>query len=101
PARAAAVALGIMGLFGVMLAVTGIFGMAAHSVSRRVRELGIRRALGARERHVVSVAVGRPLALLGVGSALGLLAGVLAARLLGRIVYEADPGDPAVLVGAV
>ena len=73
PARAAAFALGVMGLFAVMLAVTGIFGMAAHSVSRRVRELSIRRALGAREAQVVIAAVGRPGVLLGVGSALGLL----------------------------
>src|SRR5438552_10510734 len=101
PARAAAFALGVMGLFAVMLAVTGIFGTAAHSVSRRVRELGIRMALGAREAQVVFAAVGRPTALLGVGSALGLLAGGFARRLLGRIVYQADPGNPAVLIGAV
>jgi len=101
PARAAAFALGVMGLFAVMLAMTGIFGTAAHSVSRRVRELGIRMALGAHQAQVVSAAVGRPTALLGFGSALGLLAGVLAHRLLERIVYQADPGDPAVLIGAV
>jgi hypothetical protein len=101
PARAAAVALGVLGLFAVMLAVTGIFGMAAHSVSRRVRELGIRVALGAREPQVVFAAVGRPTILLGVGSALGLVAGVAATRLMGRIVYQADPANPVVLVGAV
>ena len=101
PARAAAFALGVMGLFAVMLAVTGIFGTAAHHVSRRVRELGIRMALGAREVQVVVAAVGRPTALLGIGSGLGLLAGVFASRLLGQIVYQADPGHPAVLIGAV
>jgi predicted permease len=101
PARAAAFALGVMGLFAVMLAVTGVFGTASHGVSRRVRELGIRTALGAREAQVVSAAVGRTVALLGAGSALGLLAGVIARRLLGRIVYQADPGDPTVLIAAV
>jgi predicted permease len=101
PARAAAFALGVMGLFAVMLAVTGIFGMAAHSVSRRVRELSIRMALGAREAQVVFAAVGRSTVLLGVGSALGLLAAVFGSRLQGRIVYQADPSHPAVLVGAV
>ena len=101
PARAAAFALGVMGLFAVMLAVTGIFGTAAHGVSRRLRELGIRMALGAREAQVVAAAVGRPTAMLAVGSGLGLLAGVFARPLLGRIVYRADPGDPAVLIGAV
>jgi predicted permease len=99
PARAAAFALGVMGLFAVMLAVTGLFGTAAHTVSRRVRELGVRVALGAGEAQVVFAAVGRPAALLGVGSALGLLSAVFAGRLLGRIVYQADPGNPAVLVG--
>jgi hypothetical protein len=101
PARAAALALGGMGLFAVMLAVTGIFGMAAHRVSRRVRELSIRMALGARHVQVVLAAIGRPAVLLGVGSALGLLVAVFETRLLGRIVYQADPGHPAVLVGAV
>jgi predicted permease len=101
PARAAAFALGVLGLFAVMLAMTGIFGMAAHRVSRRLRELGIRVALGARETHVVFAAVGRPTVLLGVGSVFGLVAAVFASRLLGRIVYEADPSAPSVLAGAV
>jgi predicted permease len=101
PARAATVALGVMGLLAAMLAVTGIFGMAAYSVSRRMKELGIRVALGARGTHVMSAAVGRPIVLLGVGSALGLLAGILASRLLGQIVYQANPRDPVVVGGAV
>jgi len=101
PARAAAVALGVMGLLAAMVAVTGIFGMAAYNVSRRMKELGIRVALGARTRHVMSVAVGRPIMLLGVGSLVGLLLGVFASRLLEQIVYQANPRDPVVVVGAV
>ena len=101
PARAATVALGVMGLLAAMLAVTGIFGMAAYSVSRRTKELGIRVALGARRTHVMSAAVGRPIVLLGVGAVVGLLSGVFATRLLGQIVYQANPRDPVVLGGAV
>jgi predicted permease len=101
PARAATVALGVMGLLAAMLAVTGIFGMAAYSVSRRMKELGIRVALGARRAQVMSAAVGRPMVLLGVGSAVGLLAGVFASRLLEQIVYQANPRDPVVMGGAV
>ncbi|HEX4163957.1 MAG TPA: ABC transporter permease [Bryobacteraceae bacterium] len=101
PARAATVALGVMGLLAAMLAVTGISGMAAYSVSKRSKELGIRVALGARRAQVMSSAVGRPMALLGVGSAVGLLAGVFASRLLGQIVYHANPRDPVVVGGAV
>ena len=101
PARAATVALGVMGLLAAMLAVTGIFGMAAYSVSRRMKELGIRVALGARRTQVMSAAIGRPIVLLGVGSVVGLLSGVFATRLLGRIVYQANPRDPVVVGGAV
>jgi ABC-type antimicrobial peptide transport system permease subunit len=81
--------------------VTGIFGMAAYSVSKRTKELGIRVALGACREQVMSAAVGRPVALLGVGSVAGLVAGMLASRLLGQIVYQANPRDPVVLGGAV
>ena len=101
PARAASVGLGVMGLLAAMLAVTGIFGMAAYNVSRRMKELGIRVALGARTKHVLNAAVGRPMVLLGVGSLVGLLWGVFAVRLLGQIVYQANPRDPMVMVGAV
>src|SRR5438105_8618298 len=101
PARAAAAALGVMGLLAAMVAVTGIFGMAAYNVSRRMKELGIRVALGARTKHVMSVAVGRPIVLLGLGSLVGLLLGVFTSRLLGQIVYQANPRDPVVIGGAV
>src|SRR5579871_547923 len=101
PARAATVALGVMGLLAAMLAVTGIFGMAAYSVSRRKKELGIRVALGARQTQVMSAAVGRPIVLLGLGSVVGLLSGVFASRFLGQIVYQANPRDPVVVGGAV
>jgi ABC-type antimicrobial peptide transport system permease subunit len=78
-----------------------VFGTAAHGVSRRERELGIRIALGAREVQVTAAAVGRLGALLVVGSALGLLVALLGGRLLVRLVYEADPSSPAVLGGAL
>jgi len=101
PARAATLSLGVMGLLGAMLAVTGLFGMAAYNVSRRMKELGIRVALGAGAKAVMSAAVERPLVLLGAGSSVGLLLGVFAGRLLGQVVYRADPMDPVVLGGAV
>jgi predicted permease len=101
PAKAAIVALGVMGLLAAMLAVTGIFGMAAYSVSRRMKELGIRVALGARRVQVMSAAIGRPMVVLGMGSAVGLLLAVFANHLLRRIVYQANPRDPMVLGGAV
>ncbi len=101
PARAATGALGVMGLLAAMLAVTGIFGMAAYSVSKRMKELGIRVALGARRMHLMQTAISRPLVLLLTGSALGLACGMLATRLLSRVVYDANPSDPLVLAGVV
>ena len=102
PARAATAALGIMGLLAAMLAVTGIFGMAAYSVSRRTKELGIRVAMGAERVQLMRSALGRPLILLLSGSVAGLALGVLASRrLLAQIVYEATPRDPLVLGGVI
>jgi ABC-type antimicrobial peptide transport system permease subunit len=84
-----------------MLALTGIFGMAAYSVSKRLRELGIRMALGAQRKEVLQAALGRPLKLLVLGSVAGLLLGILATRVLAYIVYQANPRDPLVLFGVV
>jgi predicted permease len=101
PARVATAALGVMGLLAAMLAVTGVFGMAAYSVSKRLKELGIRLALGSQRRQLLRAALGRPLVLLLSGSMLGLLLGVGASSLLARLVYQATPRDPLVLLGAV
>ena len=101
PAQVAAAALGIMGLLAAMLAVTGIFGMAAYSVSKRMKELGIRIALGAQPAQLMRSALGRPMVLLLSGSIAGLILGALASRLLAQIVYEATPRDPVVMLGVV
>jgi ABC-type antimicrobial peptide transport system permease subunit len=101
PARIATAALGVTGLLAAMLAITGVFGMATYSVSKRMRELGIRVALGAHRAQLMHSALGRPLLLLLSGSAAGLLLGVLASRLLAFLVYQATPRDPLVLLGAV
>ena len=101
PAQMATITLGVMGGIGALLAITGIFGMAAYSVSKRVRELGIRVALGAQRKEVLKAALGRAFRLLAFGSAAGLLLGILASRLLAFIVLEATPRDPLVLTGVV
>jgi predicted permease len=100
-ARVATVSLGVLGLLGAMLAITGIFGMAAYTVSKRLRELGIRIALGADQRKVLGAALGRTFRLLAVGSIAGLILGVLATRVLSSIVYQATPKDPVILGGVI
>ena len=99
--RIATISLGVLGGLGAMLAVTGIFGMAAYSVSKRMRELGIRIALGAQRKEVLRAALGRAFRLLAFGSAAGLVLGLAATRILSFIVYQATPRDPLVLAGVV
>src|SRR3984957_5989040 len=101
PSRMATLSLGVLGAMGAMLSITGIFGMAAYSVSKRKRELGIRMALGAQRKEVLQAALGRALKLLAFGSAAGLLLGILASRVLASIVYQATPRDPLILAGVV
>jgi ABC-type antimicrobial peptide transport system permease subunit len=101
PSHMATLSLGVLGTMGVLLSITGIFGMAAYSVSKRLKELGIRMALGAQRREVLSAALGRSIKLLIVGSTLGLLLGILASRVLAFIVFTATPRDPLVLAGVV
>ncbi len=101
PARVATVSLGVLSWLGAMLAVTGIFGMAAYSVSKRLREFGIRIALGAKRGEVLRAALGRTFRLLAFGSAAGSLLGAAASKVLSVIVYQATPRDPIVLAGVV
>jgi ABC-type antimicrobial peptide transport system permease subunit len=101
PSRVATMALGVLGAMGAMLSISGIFGIAAYSVSRRLKELGIRIAIGAPRREVLQAALGRAVKLLAAGSAAGLALGILAGRVLAAIVYQATPRDPVVLGGVV
>jgi len=101
PSRMATASLGVLGIMGAMLSITGIFGMAAYSVSKRLRELGIRMALGAKRTEILKAALGRAVRLLAVGSTAGLILGILAGRVLAFIVYQATSRDPLVLGGVV
>jgi predicted permease len=95
--RVATIALGVLGMLGAMLAITGIFGMASYVVSRRLRELGIRVALGAGQQQILRASLGRAFRLLAIGSVAGIGLGVLATKVLSFIVYQATPKDPLVL----
>jgi len=100
PSRVATVALGLFGGFGLMLSITGTFGLASYTVGKRLRELSIRVALGARGKQILWAALGRMLILLASGSVVGILLGFAASQVLSAIVYQASAQDPVVL-GAV
>jgi predicted permease len=97
PSQVATVALGLFGGFGLLLSISGTFGLASYTVSKRLRELSIRVALGAEAKRILSAALGRLLILLVTGSVLGIVLGAAASRLLSAIVYQASAQDPFVL----
>ncbi len=100
PTHAAAIALSAFGVLAIMLAGTGLYGLVTHAVTRRVREIGIRMALGAQPTQVLHLVLGKMLALLAIGSAAGLALALGMGQVLASIVYQASPHDPLVL-GAV
>ena len=101
PSQVATVALGVFGAFGLLLSIAGTFGLASYTVSKRLRELSIRVALGAQAKQILSAALGRMLILLGSGSVIGIVLGMAASRLLSAIVYQASAQDPFVLASVV
>jgi ABC-type antimicrobial peptide transport system permease subunit len=78
-----------------------VYGVVSYLVSQRTREIGIRVALGARKREVVRLVVGRALAPVVAGLALGAMGGVLSARILATLLYGVSPSDPSVIAGIV
>jgi len=100
PAHAITTALSIFGILAVVLASTGIYGMAAYALSRRQREIGIRLAIGAGPRQVLQTVLGRTMALAGIGAAAGFVFGIAAGPVLARIVLGASPWDLQAIAGA-
>lgn len=98
PTRAAAVALSVFGILAIMLAATGIHGLVAYAVSRRTHEIGIRMAIGARPKQILSIFLGRTAVLLLCGSLVGLALALAVGRVIASIVYEAQPDDPLMML---
>jgi predicted permease len=97
PAQVATVALSLFGAFGILLSITGTFGLASYSVTKRLRELSIRVAFGAQAKQILAAALGRMLILLSIGLSIGLVLGIAASHLLSAVVYQASAQDPIVL----
>jgi putative ABC transport system permease protein len=93
----------LMGFFAVLaagLAGLGVYGVIAHIVAQRTRELGLRRALGATDRQVTREVVSTGMRDAGLGAVAGLALGWLITRQLSALLYQVRPGDPLVLGGA-
>ena len=97
PVRTATLVLGVMGLIAAILAVTGLFGMASYSVSKRMKEQGIRMALGAQRIQGMRSTLNRPVLILIIGACAGLIGGLAAARLLAHLISLPSTSDPLLL----
>jgi ABC-type antimicrobial peptide transport system permease subunit len=99
PYYSLALVSGALGALALVLASVGLYGLMTFAVNQRVREIGVRMALGATARLVVMLFVGQGMRLVVIGLALGLIGGGLLALLLGRILYGLiDAFDPAAFV---
>jgi ABC-type antimicrobial peptide transport system permease subunit len=101
PARLAASVLGSFGLLALALASIGIYGVMSYAVLKRVREIGIRMALGAQKADVLKMIIGQGMRLVVVGVAIGLTAALALTRLMTSFLYGASATDPLTFVVVV
>jgi predicted permease len=93
--RQAAALTSAFGMLALLLSGIGVYGVTALAVGRRTRDIGIRRALGARPRHIASVVSRRGLVLVVVGVGLGVLGGIAFTPLAASLLYGVAAGDRA------
>lgn len=87
PLHAAVIALSSFGLLAIVLAITGIHGLVAYGVARRVREIGIRVAIGANPRQIIQLVLTKTFILLGIGAVIGLGLALATGKLLQSIIF--------------
>lgn len=78
----------------LVLAMVGVFGVLAYSVQQRVREFGVRMALGASTRQVLALVLGNAARVVGVGAVLGLVAAAALSRSISAFLFGVKPLDP-------
>ena len=85
-------------MLGLMLAAFGLYGVMAYSVSQRTGEIGLRMALGARQRDVLKLVMGHGVVIILIGLSAGLLGAWAVTRLLSGTLYQVSPDDPATFI---
>src|SRR5439155_22543759 len=83
----------VMRAVGLVLAIAGLYGLVAYNVSRRTREIGIRMAIGAGPSDVLRLVMGKGLALVGMGTAIGLAMGFAVEQLMNSMLFNAGGVD--------
>lgn len=95
----AAIIFGVFGGIALLLAVVGVYGVKAHAVSRRRREIGIRMALGARPEEVMGLILRQGALQTAVGLGIGGGLSLLASKVLASMIYQADTSNGWALAG--
>lgn len=90
--------MGVFAAIALMLAAVGIYGVLSYLVARRTQEIGIRLAIGADRRQVMSLVLGQGMALAASGIVVGLAAAFVMSRLMQSLLYQVQPGDPVTFV---
>ena len=93
PARMSASLLGLFSILGLSLAILGLYGLLAFVVRRRTHEVGIRIALGASKRDVLSVVMRQGVLLVTLGMALGLASAYAASHVVANFLYGVGGSD--------
>jgi predicted permease len=100
PRRTNTVLLSLFGALAVVLAAVGVYAVLSYSVTQRTREIGVRVALGAQRNDVVRLIVRQGAVLSVTGIVLGLAGAFALSRFVGALLYEVDPHDPRIFIGA-
>jgi hypothetical protein len=99
PLRIVGAAAGAFGVVGLLLAAIGIYGVSSYNVTQRVREIGIRVALGADRRAVLRLVLRQGALLTGIGVAIGLAAGAIVAQVVRSLLFGIDALDAITFAG--
>ena len=105
--RLAATVLGILGIVGVLLAMVGLFGVMSYATTQRMREIGVRMAMGAQKGDIFRLIIGQGLgltmlgAVLGATAAAGLSSALFSIPFLATLLFEINPLDPLVYAGCI
>jgi ABC-type antimicrobial peptide transport system permease subunit len=96
-----ATTLGAFAAAALLLAAIGVYGVMSHAVSARLRELGIRVALGADRRQVMRLVLGQSLRLAAIGGVVGVVAALALGRVVRNLLFDVAPTDPRLMALAV
>ncbi len=99
--QAGAALVAVFAILGILLAGVGLYGLVAHSVSRRAHEIGVRVALGARPADILRLVTRQAVAGVAIGAALGMAAALAVARIISAALYQVSPADPIALCAGV